>query len=115
MNIIQHVVASRPSFKNCATGYLAFKFQDITETTFGDVSTRFNDDYEFTITEAPAGVTLPLTFKAVPAEVLSSSSAYKSAITPFRNLPAGEYKVKVTNHCKTLFLTCRINQISCLG
>ena len=111
MNIIQHVVASRPSFKNCATGYLAFKFQDITETTFGDVSTRFNDDYEFTITEAPAGVTLPLTFKVVPAEVLSTNSAYKSAITPFRNLPAGEYKVKVTNHCKTLFLTCRINQI----
>ena len=109
MNIIQHVVASRPSFKNCATGYLAFRFQDVSEETYGDYAQRFNDDYEFTITEAPPGVTVPLTFKVEP--VRGYYYAYTAAITPFRNLPAGDYKVKVTNHCKTLFLTCKIDEI----
>lgn len=108
MNIIQHVQGTRPSFKNCATGYLAFKFQDVSDGSY-DFAQRFNDDYEFTITSAPAGVSVPLTFKIVPTIPHYRSSVM--AITPFRNLPAGEYKVKVTNHCKTLFLTCNIGEM----
>ena len=113
MNIIQHNQATRPSFKNCATGYLAFKFQDDRDSYSIDYARRFNDDYEFTITAAPAGVSVPLTFKVEHAHVFYYNTI--TAITPFRNLPAGEYKVKVTNHCKTLFLTCQIGEIEDLN
>ena len=113
MNIIQHTNATRPSFKNCNTGYLAFKFQDDHDDYDMDYARRFTDDYVFTITSAPPGVTVPVTFKPEHARAFYDHTI--TAITPFRNLPAGEYKVKVTNHCKTLFLTCHIGEIEDLN
>ena len=104
MNIIQHVEASRPSFNSCATGYLAFRFQDGYYTP-----PKITDDYEFTITQAPAGVVVPVSFKL--AHFTTGFGQNSVAITPFRNLPPGEYKVKVVNSCKTLFLTCKIEGI----
>ena len=118
MNIIQHTEATRPSFKNCATGYLAFRFQDGGEWYHPEdgIPRPFNEDYEFIITEAPAGVTVPRSFKPVHLYSNVNSCNYNYwggmvAITPFRDLPKGEYKVKVVNHCKTLFLTCQIGEM----
>ena len=106
MNIIQDAGLSRPAYNNCPTGYLAFRFQS-DNNSYGGISRTFSDDYQFTITEAPAGVTTPLTFKLSHFATLYPGFV---AITPFRNLPAGTYKVKVENSCKTLMLTCNIPQ-----
>ena len=108
MNIIQDTQATRPSFNGCSTGYLAFRFQQDNRYSDG-ISIPFNDDYEFTITEAPSGVSVPIRFKPLH---LTDISGYLEAITPFRNLPAGAYKVKIENHCKTLLLDCNITSIA---
>ena len=112
MNIVQHTEATRSSFKHCATGYLAFKFQDDSNaySSYG-ISRTFNDDYEFVITNAPTGFAVPVSFKPTHLSTLNNETV---AITPFRNLPAGEYKLKIVNHCKTLFLTCHINEMEIL-
>ena len=113
MNIIQHTEATRPSLKNCATGYLAFRFQDddVYSWQGPGISRSFSDDYEFVITNAPTGVVTPLSFKVVHTSNGRCRDNTRVAISPFRNLPAGEYKVKIINHCKTLFLTCHIGEM----
>ena len=119
MTIVQDVKRTRPSFKNCRTGYLAFRFQD-DNSYINNYFPEFIDDseYHFRIIAAPPGVhtpqdiTLDHPYKQPGGIAGSFHSSYGSYnITPMRNLPAGQYKVEVTNRCKTAIVDCEIPEI----
>lgn len=121
MTIVQDVTRTRPSFKNCATGYLAFRFQKDYSDQYSNYLPYFIDDaeYHFRITAAPPGVTVPQdivldhpwkgqgnTYGSWGDDNLAKYGSFN--ITPMRNLPAGKYKVEVTNRCKTAIVDCEI-------
>ncbi|MBC8626071.1 hypothetical protein [Alloprevotella sp. Lung230] len=113
MTIVQDVLRTRSSFKNCRTGYLAFRFQNDNATYYHDMPKFINDEYHFRITAAPAGVTVPQDFALSHPWYSTSwgSDKYGFNITPMRNLPAGKYKIEVTNRCKTALIDCEIPEI----
>ena len=93
MNIIFDPTVSRPSFKNCATGYFSFRFDDLYS------SKEIDDNYKFTIVEAPAGsgITVPMELE------LNNPFAGRNASRRM-DFPAGKYKLQVRNLCKLLEL-----------
>ena len=125
MTIVQDLKRTRPSFKNFTTGYLAFRFQKDMSETYGGYLPHFIDDaeYHFRITAAPPGVTVPQDIvldhpwktpgAGYPSDM--GRSPYGSYnITPMRNLPAGHYKIEVTNRCKTAIVDCEIPEIDAI-
>ena len=101
MNIVIDPKRTRPSFKGCATGYFAFKFADDDEYT----PKTIGEEYEFSIVEAPVGSGISVPMKLVRDDSTTLRNPYytnTNNLSQRMNFPAGKYKFKVKNDCKTL-------------
>lgn len=100
MNIVIDPKRTRPALKGCATGYFAFKFADDNEYT----PKTIGEEYEFSIVEAPVGSGISVPMKLVRGNTTWTSSYYtnNNNLSQRMNFPAGKYKFKVKNDCKTL-------------
>ena len=100
MNIVIDPKRTRPALKGCATGYFAFKFVDDDENT----PKTIGKEYEFSIVEAPVGSGISVPMKLVRGNTTWTSPYYTNTnnLSQRMNFPAGKYKFKVKNDCKTL-------------
>lgn len=102
MNITIDPIRTRPSFKGCSTGYFAFKFTDDTDANSYYYTPRsIDDNYKFFIIESPvgSGITVPMALDRNPS--FTSRYANRANVSKRMNFPAGKYKFRIVNLCKT--------------
>lgn len=103
MNIAIDPMRTRPSLKNCSTGYFAFKYGDDVKANSSDTPKTIDDSYKFFIIEAPAGsgITVPMELERNNPVIVETYYVNPMNTSKLMNFPPGKYKFRVVNLCKT--------------
>lgn len=103
MNIAIDPMRTRPSLKNCPTGYFAFKYADDVDANSSHTPKTIDDSYQFSIIEAPtgSGITVPMQLERNNPVIVETYYVNPMNTSKLMNFPPGKYKFRVVNLCKT--------------